>query len=54
MPAVTGDQHEPQPTQTTRKGLEIPVPTREEFLRNMDKVAPPVRRDEPESADEQP
>lgn len=28
--------------QPTPKGLEIPVPTREEFLRNMDKVAPPV------------
>ncbi len=45
-----------QPTQTTSKGLEVPVPKREEFLRNMDKVAPPVRRDmlEREPADEQP
>ncbi len=32
-----------QPTQTTPKGAEIPVPTREEFLRNMDKVAPAAR-----------
>ncbi len=41
-------------TQTTPKGLEVPVPTREEFLRNMDKVAPSLRRDEPERVDEQP
>jgi hypothetical protein len=31
-----------QPTQTTPEGLEIPVPTRDEFLRNMAKVAPPL------------
>jgi hypothetical protein len=45
-----------EPTQTTPKGLKVPVPTREEFLRNMDKVAPPVPRaeSEPERADEQP
>jgi hypothetical protein len=30
------------PTQTTDKGLEIPIPTREAFLRNMETVAPPV------------
>jgi hypothetical protein len=29
----------PEPTQKTPKGLEIPVPTRDEFLRNMDKIA---------------
>jgi hypothetical protein len=42
--SVMGDQpkQEQHPsTQTTAKGLEIPVPTRGEFLRNMEKVAPP-------------
>jgi hypothetical protein len=29
------------PTQVTEQGLEIPIPTREDFLRNMEKVAPP-------------
>lgn len=28
------------PTQLTEKGLEIPIPTREAFLRNLEKVAP--------------
>jgi hypothetical protein len=28
------------PTQKTEKGLEIPIPTREEYLRNLEKVAP--------------
>ncbi len=32
--------------QRTKKGLEIPVPTREEFLRNMETVAPPAQPDE--------
>lgn len=32
------------PTQKTPKGKEIPIPTREEFVRNLDKVAPPVKR----------
>jgi hypothetical protein len=30
------------PTQVTTAGLEIPIPTREAFLRNLEKVAPPV------------
>jgi hypothetical protein len=40
------DQDAGEPTQTTPKGLEIPVPTREEFLRNMETVAPPVQPEE--------
>ncbi len=28
------------PTQMTNSGLEIPIPTREDFLRNLEKVAP--------------
>jgi hypothetical protein len=32
--------HDAEPKQTTPKGLEIPVPTREEWERNMAKVAP--------------
>ena len=31
-------------TQTTPKGHEIPVPTREEFETNLDKVAKPVKK----------
>jgi hypothetical protein len=30
------------PTQVTEAGLEIPIPTREHFLRNLEKVAPPA------------
>lgn len=40
---------EPEPTQTTPKGAKIPVPTRDAFLRDLAKVAPPVER-EPEDA----
>ena len=46
---MTDDKHKPEPTQTTEKGLTIPVPSREEFLRNLEKVAPkpaPVEVDE--------
>jgi hypothetical protein len=28
------------PTQVTDAGMEIPIPTREDFLRNLEKVAP--------------
>lgn len=28
------------PTQETAKGLEIPIPTREDFLRNLARVSP--------------
>jgi hypothetical protein len=42
------------PTQVTEAGLEIPIPTREAFLRDIDKVAPkpkPVERhDQPPQA----
>ena len=30
-------------TQTTEKGLEIPVPKRDEFLKNLEKVSKPKR-----------
>jgi hypothetical protein len=33
-------QDKPEPTQTTEKGLEIPIPTRDAFLRNIEAVAP--------------
>lgn len=33
------------PTQFTDKGLEIPIPTRGDFLRNVAKVAPPAPRE---------
>jgi hypothetical protein len=35
-----------QPKQQTPKGVEIPVPTRDEFLRDLRKVAPPARPDD--------
>jgi len=39
-----------EPTQTTPTGVEIPVPTREQFMRDLRKVAPPVQP--PEGQDE--
>jgi hypothetical protein len=40
------------PTQVTEAGLEIPVPTRDAFLRNLETVAPsPSRLDDGSSAD---
>jgi hypothetical protein len=38
-----------EPTQKTPKGLTIPIPTREEYLRNLEKVAP---KPEPPEVDE--
>jgi len=32
--------HDAQPKQVTPKGVEIPVPKREDFLRDLKKVAP--------------
>jgi hypothetical protein len=32
-----------EPTQTTPKGVEIPVPKRDDFLRDLKKVAPPAK-----------
>ena len=43
-----------EPKQTTEKGLQIPVPMREEWERNMRKVAPPpepAKPDEPGERD---
>jgi hypothetical protein len=44
-------ENEQQPTQKTRpkKGepMEIPVPTREDFMRDLKKVAPPVPTPKP-------
>lgn len=37
------------PTQTTEKGLEIPIPTRGDFLGNLEKVAPRPEPVPPES-----
>jgi hypothetical protein len=45
------DAEDRAPRQRTPKGAEIPVPKRGDFLRNMEKVAPPAKpeTDEPES-----
>jgi hypothetical protein len=43
-------QDDTEPTQTTPTGVEIPVPTRDAFLRDLRKVAPPV--EPPEGQDE--
>lgn len=37
---MSDDKHRPEPTQTIEKGLTIPVPTREEHLRNFKNLAP--------------
>ncbi len=37
---------EGEPSEKTEKGLEVPIPTRGEFLRNLGKVAKVPRRDE--------
>jgi hypothetical protein len=42
------EKHKPEPTQTTKNGLKIPVPSREEFLRNLEKVAPNPALPEPD------
>jgi hypothetical protein len=34
---------EKEPTQHTEKGAEIPIPTREQVLRDLEKVAKPSR-----------
>jgi hypothetical protein len=39
------------PTQVTDAGLEIPIPTRDAFLRNLEKVAPPSGPDDGSSAE---
>ncbi len=36
------ESQDTEPTQTTPKGLEIPVPTRAEWEANLKKVAPPA------------
>ena len=45
--SMMADKHDAEPTQETQpkkgKPVKIPVPTREEFLRDLDKVAPPRR-----------
>lgn len=42
------DEHDPQPTQKTPKGVEIPVPKREDVERDLRKLIAPERR-EPDS-----
>ena len=46
------DAKQGEPTQTTPEGAEIPVPTRDAFLRDLQKVAPPAPRPDNESDDE--
>ena len=47
------DQPE-EPTQRTEKGLEIPIPTRDEFFKNLNKAAKakPPDPDEQDRADD--
>lgn len=40
----------PSETQTTPKGAMVPVPTRDAFLRDLGKVAPPVAREPDDGA----
>jgi hypothetical protein len=46
--AMPDEKRDDKPTQTTPKGKEIPVPTREDFLRDLRKVAPPAKSDQRE------
>ena len=47
---MADDKHKPEPTQKTAKGLTIPVPTREEFLRNLERVAPRPEAAQPDKS----
>jgi hypothetical protein len=44
-------QDERESTQRTPKGAEIPVPTREDFMRDMEKVAQPAKQDDEREPD---
>lgn len=39
-----------QQTQRTKTGVEIPVPERDEFFQNLEKLAPPAERADDDSA----
>jgi hypothetical protein len=39
-----------EPTQTTDKGLTIPVPSRDEFIENLEKVAPKPEPSRPDDS----
>ena len=43
MPKTNGDH----PTQETKQGAEIPIPTREEVFRDLGKVAQPRKPESP-------
>jgi hypothetical protein len=45
------EQHEPQLTERTPKGLEVPIPKRKEFFENLKKAAEPR---EPEKGERDP
>jgi hypothetical protein len=41
-----------EPTQRTEKGLEIPIPTRDDFMRTVEKAARPTKqRPDPQDED---
>jgi hypothetical protein len=42
------------PTQLTEQGLEIPVPNRADFVRNLERVAPKAPPDQPDAQDSPP
>jgi hypothetical protein len=44
------DEKPAEPTQTTPKGLTIPVPSREDFIRNLEKVAPKPKSSRPDDS----
>jgi hypothetical protein len=41
------EQHEPQLTERTPKGLEVPIPKRKEFFENLKKAAEPKDSEKP-------
>jgi hypothetical protein len=45
---MDSDADKREPKQTTPSGVEIPVPTRDAFLRDLTKVAPPPKPAKPD------
>jgi hypothetical protein len=44
---MADENHEPKPTQTTPKGIEIPIPDREDVERDLRKLIAPDRSARP-------
>ena len=47
-------EHDAEPKQKTPQGAEIPVPKRGDFMRNLEKVSKPVRKEREEDREDSP